>query len=75
MADYEDMVKDYAEKLGGGWRMERGGLMPVVILTLPEAAGLVERLGEEPFAIEVETDKGTLHYPWKDVKLVYLGAD
>lgn len=73
--DYEEMVKDYAKRLGGGWRMEHGGLMPVVVLTVVEAAALVERLGEEPFAVEIETEKGPLHFPWKDVKLVYLGAD
>lgn len=33
------------EKLGGGWRYDQG-VMPVVVLTLPEAQALERRLDE-----------------------------
>lgn len=51
----EEVAQMQAEKLGGGWRMERG-IVPVIILNTEEAAKLIGQLNQSPYAIEVEQE-------------------
>ena len=39
----EPRIRELAQKLGGGWRLEHG-IMPVVVLTIVEAEALEARL-------------------------------
>lgn len=45
-AEIERELKELTQKLGGGWRIEKG-IMPVVVLTIDEARELDRRLDKE----------------------------
>jgi hypothetical protein len=42
-----EIIQEQAKQLGGGWRMEKGGLMPIVVLTTDEAAALIQKLNRK----------------------------
>lgn len=68
----EETVREQAQKLGGGWRMEHG-VIPVVVLTTFEAGKVIERLerNPEPAAIRVELDGKPVFFKWEDVELIF----
>lgn len=43
VAEHQAEIERLAHTLGGGWRFDQG-IMPVVVLTLPEAQALEKRL-------------------------------
>lgn len=50
------IVRQQAQRLGGGWRMEHG-VMPVVVLTTVEAEAVIQHLDRKPLAITYEDPK------------------
>lgn len=52
------IVRQQAERLGGGWRMEHG-IMPVVVLTTVEAENVIQRLEHCPLAVKHTAPDGT----------------
>jgi hypothetical protein len=71
----EEIVREQAEKLGGGWRMEHG-VMPVVVLTTVEAAAVIEKLESRSHVLSqilgVKTSDNAIHHP-DDVTYIFPG--
>lgn len=75
----EGIVQEQAKQLNGGWRMEYGGRIPVVLLTTVEAASLIEKMKKAPhdglLAVRYQDEDDKIHVLPPDRITFIYGTD
>lgn len=66
-----EIVREQAQRLGGGWHMKQN-IMPVVELTTVEAAAVIHKLDRRPLAFKYEDADGKEYVlPPDKVTMIY----